>query len=27
MTLEDVAVAHQKLEKGGIRGKIVLKVT
>ncbi len=26
MRLEDVAIAHQKLEKGGVKGKIVLKV-
>ncbi len=26
MKLEDVALAHQKLEKGGVKGKIVLKV-
>ncbi len=26
MPLKDVALAHQKLEKGGVRGKIVLKV-
>ncbi len=26
MPLKDVAIAHQRLEKGGVRGKIVLKV-
>jgi hypothetical protein len=26
LTLEDMARAHRKIEEGGVRGKIVLKV-